>query len=477
MKTNAVCLFAAGIALAGMGAAPLHGQNASAAVCPAGLVVHEWGTFTSLQDETGRAIGGINTDDEPVPDFVHNVAENLLIPPTEMPLTLSKAAPSCHPDVTMRLETPVLYVHAPDDFRGPLDVRVAFKGGWLTQFYPQATPHTPGGNMSGWNYGRLTDKTVGSLEWLGLGANATGDEPKTTERVWLAPRTVQASELKTPDGETERFLFYRGVGHLDAPLRVVRSADSRTLDFLPGETPSAGALPIGKLWLVDIHADGKAAWRTFGPVAPDGSSTAKLASTPAQFATGEYSTAAVDGLRTSLRAALVTDGLFADEADALLNTWEVSYFKSAGLRLFFLVPQTWTDRVLPLTISGAPPVTRTMVGRIEIVTPHQRDLLAHIAAAATETDERMLSAAVMAVVRAPAADQSLFRDLWLGKKNLAGVGVTVPAAYRSYLNLGRFRNALVLDEERRGKNAAIKKFIEDFRLQGYSVPSGIALAR
>ena len=34
--------------------------------------IHEWGTFTSLQDEFGRAIGGINTDDEPVPDFVHS---------------------------------------------------------------------------------------------------------------------------------------------------------------------------------------------------------------------------------------------------------------------------------------------------------------------------------------------------------------------------------------------------------------------
>jgi hypothetical protein len=30
------------------------------------LVVHEWVTFTSLQDEQGNAIGGINTDDEPV---------------------------------------------------------------------------------------------------------------------------------------------------------------------------------------------------------------------------------------------------------------------------------------------------------------------------------------------------------------------------------------------------------------------------
>ena len=37
------------------------------------LVVHEWGTFTVLQDESGKPVGGINTDDEPLPNFVHNL--------------------------------------------------------------------------------------------------------------------------------------------------------------------------------------------------------------------------------------------------------------------------------------------------------------------------------------------------------------------------------------------------------------------
>jgi len=30
-----------------------------------GLVVHEWGTFTTLQDDEGRELSGINIDDEP----------------------------------------------------------------------------------------------------------------------------------------------------------------------------------------------------------------------------------------------------------------------------------------------------------------------------------------------------------------------------------------------------------------------------
>src|SRR5258708_4232454 len=102
------------------------------------LIVHEWGTFTSLQDEAGIAVGGINTDDEPVPDFVHNIAGMLLISPTEAPPIFFQGAPHCHPDVTMRLETPVLYFHADRSFHGTVGVRVEFRGGWLTQFFPVA---------------------------------------------------------------------------------------------------------------------------------------------------------------------------------------------------------------------------------------------------------------------------------------------------------------------------------------------------
>src|ERR1035441_5390098 len=75
------------------------------------LVVHEWGTFTSLQDEAGRTLGGINTDDEPVPRFCHDLDGLLIIGPGELPPVVYKGVASCHPDVTMRLETPVLYFH------------------------------------------------------------------------------------------------------------------------------------------------------------------------------------------------------------------------------------------------------------------------------------------------------------------------------------------------------------------------------
>src|SRR5947207_9196434 len=86
------------------------------------LVIHEWGTFTSLQDENGYAVGGINSDEERLPPFVHDLISDAY--------KLSKGGvPTCFPSVTMRLETPVLYFHpAPGATLPPLDVSAEFHG-------------------------------------------------------------------------------------------------------------------------------------------------------------------------------------------------------------------------------------------------------------------------------------------------------------------------------------------------------------
>src|ERR1700677_1211305 len=95
--------------------------------------IHEWGTFTSLQDESGEAIGGINTDDEPVPPFVHRVFP--VLPANDViPRQFNKGLPGCHRDVTMRLETPVIYFHPPpgtSDGQGG-DVRWIFRARSVT---------------------------------------------------------------------------------------------------------------------------------------------------------------------------------------------------------------------------------------------------------------------------------------------------------------------------------------------------------
>jgi hypothetical protein len=427
------------------------------ALCSDKLIVHEWGTFTSFQDERGRAIGGINTDDEPVPQFVHTIAGGLLLSRTELPPTFFQGTPHCHPDVNMRLETPVLYFHADKNFHGRVDVRVEFKGGWLTQFYPDAEAVAPG--VRGEQFGTLARNTVGSLTWRNLEVNAAGAGPQTTEAVWTAPRAVEAQQVKTEKGESEKYLFYRGVGHLDAPLSVTRDSGG-TLNIAAHE--SAHVAGVSQLWYADIRKDGSGAYRALHVA----DNAPVLATTRAEFTPADYAPKAIANLRTEMRGALVTAGLNADEAEALLNTWQISYFKSAGARVFFLVPQEWTDRVMPLSVSGEScEIRRVMVGRIELVSPEQRALLTKIAAGPVPNS--------WGDFRQPLEGQFLrgnnssWNALFAGTKTLDEVGFKPPEVWRAYLDLGRFRNALVLDELKYRPSARLKAFVDQFGLKGY----------
>ena len=360
------------------------------------LVIHEWGTFTVLQDETGAAIRGINTDDEPVPDFVHRVG-NLIRPSIASPV-MPKGVPTCHPDVIMRMETPVIYFYLPVGKTVTLDLAVEFFGGWMTEFYPNAAATTPG--LENW---RLKPDVRGKLEWkeLRVGGNARG--PQTDSPVWLAPREVDAVSVTTATGESERYLFYRGVANLEAPLRVVREGPTLRIN---------GAVSLQNAWLVDVGHGGLCAFRKV-PLQND-------VQTPAEFFKTDYARENLGQLRLQMRAALITEGLFPREADAMLATWDKSYFQSPGLRLFYLVPREWTDAHLPMKVSVDATLTRVMVGRIEIVTPDQRRLLGLLS---NRTDALNAS--------------------------------DPPAAY--YL-LGRFANALLLDELRRRPNERLREF-------------------
>ncbi len=325
-------------------------------------------------------------------------------------------------------------------------------GGWLTQFFPDAEAEAPGVKAN--QFGPLTAETTGRLTWSDLRINGRGEPPETTEPVWLAPRKVEAQMVATPKGEAEKFLFYRGVGHLEAPLTVRRVADKLEIGR------REGAVPIGRLWLVDICGDGTAAYRVLDQTG------AEPLTTLSAFSEEAYSADAAGRLRESLRTALVADGLFADEAEALLETWKLSYFESAGLRVFFLVPRAWTDRYLPLAITGDPPTVRTMVGRIELVTPAQRHLLAEIAAGPVPDSWKDLRQPTDAVTWR-AGDQKALGDLLAGRRTFASLGVRIPKTYQRYLDLGRFRNALALDELARRPTPELAGFIEKFHLTAY----------
>ena len=407
------------------------------------LVVHEWGTFTSLQDEAGRTLGGINTEDEPLPRFTHNIDQAHVLRKNALPPSFSKGIPEVLPRVTMRLETPVVYFYPPAGSVLPLvlDVKVRFRGGWLTEYYPNGEVNAPGA------FRELTPSTLGTLAWHRLEVGVTNQGPETSEHVWTAPRAVKAASVRTPKGESEKYLFYRGVGHVESPLRVVRESSNDRLSIFsqPGAWAVSASSPVRRLWLASFREDGTAAFRQLDSVVMDKDGTKELGSTSGRFSEDEYHRSNPDKLQTEMHAALVEDGLFADEADALLITWELSYFKSAGLRLFFLLPRALTDHRLPLELSMPAEVERVMVARIELVTPEQRKLLRELATGP---------------VPQRAWARRVVEEGW---PVLRG---KMPGVYR---DLGRFRNALLLDEVQRTPTPALRMFVALNRLDNFRV--------
>ncbi|MEO6788771.1 MAG: hypothetical protein ABI318_21835 [Chthoniobacteraceae bacterium] len=467
MKTLIVLI---GAMLAGAGIFAADAQHA--------CVIHEWGTFTSLQDESGDPIGGINTEDEPLPHFVHRLAGHFLLSPSEAPPHFFQGAPSCHPDVTMRLETPVIYFHPPKGWKPqPIDVQVRFSGGWLTEFFPSAVARAPGFDASRpdrtfvvnstdyvTGFGHLRGDAAGELSWKNVTLGKEGTGPETDEKVWLTPRDVSSAMIATSDGEREKFLFYRGVGNVKASLRVVRNVAAKTI-----EVRSEGAaddLPVAAAWLVEVGRDGACAFRSLGAL---GTGVEPRATVPDSFASDAFSPEHLARLQVEMHAALTHAGLFADEAHALLRTWEVSYFKSPGLRLFYLLPRSRIDALLPLKISIPAETTRVMIGRIEIVTPAQRALLARIAAgpAPDLSAMRGVTADSQSEFFRNPANVAKWNAVMSGRAHFRELGLPMPELFSAYVDLGRFRNALLLDEQKRRPTAALSEFIRKNGFEGY----------
>jgi hypothetical protein len=132
-----------------------------------------------------------------------------------------------------------------------------------------------------------------------------------------------------------------------------------------------GAEPIPSVIVFENRA-GKISYTSHGAL--ESSATIARPSSPSSFAS----------LRSELVRMLVDTGLYAKEADAMVDTWRDSWFEE-GTRVFYVVPPKTVDAILPLTVTPAPAqVARAFVGRMEIVTPESL-LLVQAAMARNDT--------------------------------------------------------------------------------------------
>ena len=139
------------------------------------------------------------------------------------------------------------------------------------------------------------------------------------------------------------------------------------------------------------------------------------------------------------------------------------------MRVFFLVPRAWTDRYLPLSVSVPAQITRVMVGRIELVTPQQRSVLRQIerSSAARITAEEVRASLDYSRLTMSSPEQ---RDGIVAEKPLRSDDIKLPKEYQLYLSLGRFRNALILDEAARHPTPGMSALISAYGLAGYRPP-------
>lgn len=307
-------------------------SSANTVTSKPGVVVHEWGTFTSVAGRDGSALIWrpllVESD---LPSFVYSVDKGGTWRGLRYPSKSGFA-------VRVRMETPVLYFYSKEETS--VAVKVGFPGGRITEWYPTAQLHN------------------GTIDWgqVRIMPGAQVYLPNDfRENHYYPARQTDAAALQVHRGqmtEQEKFLFYRGVGDFDLPLGVRLAEDQVAIR-------NVGTESVRKAVLFE-NRDGKIGYRVLD--LPLDSSTEVKMNRPELRGN-------LKELRAELRAMLISEGLYEKEADAMLDTWRNSWFEE-GLRVFYIMPRKTTDAILPIDIDPQPEeLVRVLVGRTELLTP------------------------------------------------------------------------------------------------------------
>jgi hypothetical protein len=324
------------------------------------LTAHEWGTFTSIAGRDGQAMKWLpqngSTD---LPDFVEHLRE------ANFKGNLSG---------TVRMETPVLYFYSLRETT--LSVKVSFAKGLITEWYPHASHVEPSEVRAADVLYQLHGR--GSITWdsVNVSPNLTASFPRDNPRndkdqgkQYYAARETSAAPLvvKTPAGnQHEKFLFYRGVSTFSPPISATVTPEGalHLTNLGPDEIPA--------VILFERRAD-KLGYRLAGALS--GQTPGEMSLDPPEL------TATFESLSHDLEDILTSQGLYPDEARAMIETWRDSWFEE-GSRLFYIVPTRFVNAILPLTVYPAPSQTvRVFVGRLELITPATTQAVEKILAA------------------------------------------------------------------------------------------------
>ena len=341
-----------------------------------GFVVHEWGTDTLVVGSDGSLQVGLHHEEEDLPPFVEDRLK-------------AGAFPT---NVEVKMETPVTYFYA--DRPLSVEARVRFPKGAFTQWFPRAQTIAPklvgAGAMPGVTSTRdgLFDPTVpferpscrdaygslanGVLDWGRIEvlprdakSNAKAQMPaapleKTT---WSFARNVDSNAVRSPKGDIEQFLFYRGLGSFEPPVKVTTARGGNVR--LTSSSPD----PMGAVFVIDVGPS-SAAFRVESAIAANGVLETAIPKETAREPFEVYEKKLGDRVADALEA----QGLFHDEAVGMVNTWKRQWFRTPGARVLYLLPESFTNASIPLEITPAPDrMRRVMLMRVELLTPEIED--------------------------------------------------------------------------------------------------------
>lgn len=298
-----------------------------------GLTLHEWGTFTVVAGADGIASRWRPLD-----------------VPSDLPAFVEMRTRNGKSEIlgTVRMETPVIYLYS--EIETKVSIAVDFPAGQITEWYPAAQVPYQGRTIE-WNNVRVLP----------------GSEPRYPQggelSHYYAARDTDSAPLVVldKDGKTqsEKLLFYRGVGTFELPIRSNTDAKSVSL-----KVTYAG---LTRAIVVECLGG------RVGHVEADLTSGAVTVTRPLPVDGG------AEALRAVLLAQLEAAGLYPKEASAMLATWGDTWTED-GLRVFFVVPRATTDALLPLRADPAPvAIERVLLGRIEIVTPEVESAVGKLA--------------------------------------------------------------------------------------------------
>ncbi|MFZ4713197.1 MAG: hypothetical protein ACOYL6_05785 [Bacteriovoracaceae bacterium] len=336
------------------------------------LEIHEWGTFTSMVNEKGGLLSGMNHEEVGLPGFVYglrhdgpaaqNSAAQLALKNGSRPHCFSKCSffgandpmadvipfNQFNTTVTQKMETPVIYFYGAKGEQ--VHVEVSFPDGMISQWFPAASKFNS----------HLEEFNNGFMQWdvTLKDPSETSLYPRTSDNsIWNPARLTSANTIQTSVNgtEEERFIFYRGLADFKVPLQIKMKNKSATELLVTLTNNSDQAVPA-LFYLKSTYADGVTNFLSLPTLKP--------------HETKSFLTSNAQNLKSAknvIQAALIQSGLFEDEALSMLNTWDQSYFHTEGERILYLLPTEWTEKILPMKLSPVPQkLVRTLVGRIEL---------------------------------------------------------------------------------------------------------------